>query len=429
MRRSYVIAVGVGLVLLMGWTARAPESGLGWRLAFVSLHLGTFVGLLAWLRNARLSRASVLIGAVLLRVAALPMAPTLSDDGYRYIWDGLVTAETEHSPYDFRPSDSALQRLQRETLFERINSPNYFSVYPPMSQVVFRVAALAYRPFGFEGSWLLLKVLMTTVELAGIAGLTSLASPRRVAVYAWSPLAVIEIAGQGHTEALVVAGVVAGVWAGRQRFPIRSIGAAIAGAAKLYPLALLPLAWRREQLAGVVASVLVLSALAVPVAAPDALRHASESFGLFYGTLDWFSAPYLVLKAGLYPGIGPGAGAIASRMLGVGFLLVALVSWLIDDGTARSSRRLTAGIVGAAVLSVATLHPWYVVPVLLMVPLLARSTTLTFFGATTSISYLGYVLTAPVALGLLLATWGATLGVAIWEWRSERGGPPLNGSE
>ena len=137
-RRWGPLAVGGALVGAMVWTARTPEAGVGWRVGFVVLHVIACAALVAYLRGAELSMRQVLVTAALFRLLALPMLPTLSDDGYRYLWDGLVAAEADVSPYAYRPADPALGPWQDEPLFVRMNSPAYFSVYPPASQAVFR---------------------------------------------------------------------------------------------------------------------------------------------------------------------------------------------------------------------------------------------------------------------------------------------------
>ena len=99
-------------------------------------------------------------------------------------------------------------------------------------------------------------------------------------VYGMGELAVVEIAGQGHTEALVVAGLGAALWAGATRMPWASVGVMVAALAKLYPFALLPMVWRRDGVWGFVASAALAVLLSVPVWSPDAGSHVRESLGL-----------------------------------------------------------------------------------------------------------------------------------------------------
>ncbi len=410
-RRWGPLAVGAALVLGMVWTARIPEAGAGWRFAFVGLHLAASAGLVLYLRTASITLRQLLVTAVLLRLLALPMLPTLSDDGYRYLWDGLVAVEAGVSPYALRPSSSALAAWHDEVVFERMNSPEYYSVYPPASQAVFQLSAVAYRPFGWMAAWWAMKGLLLVAELVGVVALARWAGPTRAALYAWSPLAVIEIAGQGHTEALVVGGLGLVLGAGLWAFPWASIGATVAGLAKLYPLALLPATWRREGRAGVAASLVIAGALGAAVWSPGSLGHVRESLGLFYGTFDEYAAPYRIVKSALFPFVGEDAGRVAS--LGLGTVLLAAIGWALvgDDGTARSMWAVVMVVTVGFVLTTATFHPWYGLPVLFLIPLL-ESKSILWLTVLTSASYVTYVV-PEVDVVVLALGWGG----ALFLWR------------
>ncbi|WP_420453909.1 hypothetical protein [Rubrivirga sp.] len=428
-RRWGPLAVGAALVLGMAWTARTPDAGTGWRLAFVGLHLAGFTTLVAYLRRASVTVRQLLVTAVVLRLLALPMLPTLSDDGYRYLWDGLIAAEADVSPYALRPSAPELAPWHGEVVFERMNSPDYYSVYPPASQAVFGLSAALYRPLGWRAAWWALKGVLVVAELVGVVALARWAGPTRAALYAWSPLAVVEIAGQGHTEALVIGGLGLVLGAGFWRLPWASVGATVAGLAKLYPLALLPSAWRREGRAGVVASAVLAGLLGVAVWSPDAAAHVRESLGLFFGTFDEYAAPYRIAKAALFPLVGESAGRVASVGLGVVFAAAVGLALASDDGTPRSMRHVTAVVVVGFALTATTLHPWYGLPVLFAIPLL-QSQPIFWIVILSSATYLDYVMPGSGTVATVVG-WGGGLG--LWWMGRRRGrdsvGPGRHGVE
>src|ERR1700757_5463687 len=65
------------------------------------------------------SLAVVLVFAALLRLTVLFASPYLSDDIYRYVWDGRVQA-AGINPYRFVPADPALQGLRDGTVYQHI---------------------------------------------------------------------------------------------------------------------------------------------------------------------------------------------------------------------------------------------------------------------------------------------------------------------
>ena len=158
------------------------------------------------------SVAAILTVAALLRLLALPLAPSLSGDVHRYLWDGRVLL-AGGNPYRLAPADPALAPLREaagEAGWRRIEHPEVPTVYPPLALGLFALAAAAPAPLA---AW---KVLLAVADLAGCAALLALA--RRLGLplgravwYAWNPLVVVETAGMGHVDALGVAAAVAAV--------------------------------------------------------------------------------------------------------------------------------------------------------------------------------------------------------------------------
>ena len=380
------------------------------------LHLGATAALIVWLRAATPSVRTVLVGAVLFRLVALPMLPSLSDDGYRYLWDGKVVVEAGVSPYALRPSDPQLRDLQGSVEYGRMNSQEYYSVYPPVPQVGFAVAAALGGLADWRVGWWVWKLLMVSAEGVAILLLLRGVGPRLTALYAWSPLAVVEVAGQGHTEALVLLGLALALQVDRWRWPAASIGLTLAGGTKLYPFLWLPQAWRREGWRGVAASLCLVGLLAAPISAPGALEHIGDSLRLFFGVFDEYAAPYLLFKSLLYPVLEEHAGAAASGTLAIAAVIGVAGLALTDDGTYGSWRRaLAVGVVGL-VCAASTLHPWYWLPVLYVVPLLNQIRPLLWLITWSSVSYLGYVLELSSTFVTTIG-WG---GAAVLWWADRR---------
>ena len=69
--------------------------------------------------------------AVVARFLLIFTVPNLSDDIYRFIWDGR-SMHAGLSPYGSLPSDLVGTVDGLDTgLFELLNSPEYYSLYPP----------------------------------------------------------------------------------------------------------------------------------------------------------------------------------------------------------------------------------------------------------------------------------------------------------
>jgi alpha-1,6-mannosyltransferase len=188
--------------------------------------------------------ALILATAMLLRIGALAAPVFLSDDIYRYIWDGRVQA-AGINPYRWVPTDAHLEPLRDAAIFPNVNRNNYApTIYPPVAQMFFFLATR------FGESVLVMKLALVAVEAVGIWALLQVlrgvGAPREnILFYAWHPLPVWEIAGSGHADAVMVA-LVAVALAAAVRCRRAFSGAVLAAATlvKFFPLALVPALWR-----------------------------------------------------------------------------------------------------------------------------------------------------------------------------------------
>jgi hypothetical protein len=187
----------------------------------------------------------VLVFAALLRLAILFAPPYLSNDIYRYVWDGRVQA-AGINPYRFVPADPALRSLRDGDIYPQINRRDYaHTIYPPLAQFLFlgitwiseSVTWMKACMVGFEvvAVWMLLRLL-------ALLGLPA----ERALIYVWHPLTVWEFAGSGHIDAAAIALLAAALWARQRNFPaFTGITLAAATLIKLYPVMLFPALYRR----------------------------------------------------------------------------------------------------------------------------------------------------------------------------------------
>ena len=114
--------LAVLIIMLLIFAAMSYAAGLrAFRAEFVAFaFLGAGFVLYFWRRDS-LSVPAILITALILRVLFLPVVPGLSDDMFRYIWDGILTS-SGINPFEFIPSDGALSHLHSESLFRLLNS-------------------------------------------------------------------------------------------------------------------------------------------------------------------------------------------------------------------------------------------------------------------------------------------------------------------
>ena len=315
-----------------------------------------------WRRDA-LTLHEVLWGALILRLAFLPLLPELTDDPFRYIWDGWLQLEGIN-PYKFVPSDAALTSFQDTTLYQELNSQDYYSIYPPLSQLFFALGAVFY-----DGDWVssyyVVKTVFVAVEFAGVLVLSRLTAARNVLLYAWNPLVLVETAGQGHTEALLILLLIGALWAVRQqRGEIASLAIAGAGLVKIYPFALGPYLLRRFGWRAVWPGALLVVAFSLPYAAPYTLPHIKASVDLFAELFEFNAGPYYFVKHLLWMGTGSDWSKTIGPIFRVLFLSSLPVLYVLDAWRDWSFRRACLVLIGTFLVLSTTVHPWYLLPVI-----------------------------------------------------------------
>jgi len=231
----------------------------------------------------------VLLFAAVLRLSLIPTAPALSTDIYRYIWDGTVQAHGIN-PFIYHPAAPELSHLRDPYVYENINRREYaLTAYPPAAQLVFLLSALL-RPRGLTT----LKLIFLVFDFATVGALLLLLqrlemNPARVAVYAWSPLAVWEIAQNGHVDAVAVAFIaLAGLAAAHGRRGTTGVMLALAALVKIYPAVLAAAFykkwdWRMPTAMAATAAILYTPYLGAGSSILGFLTHYPHEEGFFSG--------------------------------------------------------------------------------------------------------------------------------------------------
>ncbi len=371
----------LGLVLAMAWVGlergALPVLSLLYGLAFlIVLHA-------ARSREGVLNDPrTLLLWAIAFRVALFPTVPDLSDDAFRYIWDGWLSSQGEN-PYARVPADAELSHLQGDRLFTEMNSPLYFSIYPPLSQILFLPAGAAHAHIGWPGSFYVLKATILLLEITGLALLLQALrrTGRRLApfvLYAWNPLVLVAVAGNAHSEGAMMLGVGLLVWGLSSRSPWASgLGVAAAGMVKVVPFAwsllllrfsALRWGWRRTAIAAATAAGLSV-ALLLPFWFPGLWSRVTTSAELYVRHFEFNAGLYFLLKEIGVRWTGEDPSAALGPALRVAFLL-----WLVAVSLLHSARdegsviRGFVLIVTGYLLLATTVHPWYLLWVLPFLP-------------------------------------------------------------
>jgi hypothetical protein len=301
--------------------------------------------------------------AVAIRIAALSEKAPLSDDLYRYAWDGIVQ-DAGTSPYRYPPDADELRHLRVDWLFppawaereereSRINRESVRTIYPPVAEAWFwlehRVLPLALQDLGYELAGLGLDLAVLAVLLALLRAQGS--DPRWIALYALAPLPALESVQNAHVDTLAVLLALGAVALHRRRPGAAGAVLALAALTKIYPGLLLPLLLRRP--AGRLRLLAAFTATCALAYLPHVLAVGVDVLGYLPGYLQ--EERYGEGERYLLVGLTGLSGTPATVV--VALLLLAGVAWLLrrDLPLPLAGTLLLTGVF----LLATPVQPWY----------------------------------------------------------------------
>ena len=391
-QRGFYISGAVGFVayggfLFMHWsygTLRAgqvPQTIAWYLLAFIA-----FVGALIWVERVAYVPLKLMWGtAVGYRLLLLFTVPTLSDDVYRYLWDGYI-ANQGVSPYAYAIDAPALDYLDSPQR-NLANNRWMASPYLPVAQLIFRglTTIAPLHPLSMQLGMVVFD-LLSAVILTRLLALAQL-PPRRLLLYLWNPLVIVEVAHGAHIDAWMVLLMLLAIWLALTPQVVkrmRSWGSplllALSTLTKILPILLTPvLFWRwswGQRLGYGVLSLLLL--LPAGLRAGWGLTGPLDGRGLF-GALRIYSDQWK-FNSGIFHWLTVWLGkqgiadpdSVGKRLMLVLMVTVLTTVWLTARSylQVRPTMRLMAVPLIAYLLLTTTVHPWYSLALMPFLPFL-----------------------------------------------------------
>jgi hypothetical protein len=311
----------------------------------------------------------LLLSGILFRFCLIFSIPALSDDFYRFVWDGRIQ-QLGINPFDFTPTQLIKHHSDPllNNIFPYLNSPDYYSVYPQICQSIFKIAS----GIGGDSLHLTIIILKSTIflsELGTIFLLKSLLSAKNNTqslqlIYVLNPLVIIELSGNIHFEAFMILFMLLAVWLiSQQRYISSAIALSLAIQTKLLPLIFIPLLIRRIGLKKTITysiiclTVTILLSLAL-LNNMERFLNFAESLRLYYGKFEFNGSFYLLLRSIGQMILAYNPIAVLSKIMIV-FALIGMI-WVY-----YRKFELLEGIFWLLMIYLAfsaVIHPWYVTP-------------------------------------------------------------------
>ncbi|MEO0728237.1 MAG: hypothetical protein AAFZ63_27060 [Bacteroidota bacterium] len=321
-----------------------------------------------------------LIVAVLLRLSLVGAFPSLSDDIYRFVWDGRIWLAGgnpfDHLPRWYMETGAPLPGMTA-ALFNDLNSPDYYTIYPPVAQALFAFSVWLF-PESVTGSAVVMQLFLCLVELGTMLLLVRLLQywslpKERVLWYALNPLIIVEVVGNLHFEGAMIFFLLLGLWtllqwkdnANNWWLAASAVAMAMAVSSKLLPLLFFPFLirrlgwWRSVGYFTIVGGVLLLSWL--PLYSQTFFDNFGSSVNLYFRRFEFNGSIYYFIRwlgyqfsgFNLIRFIGPSLAAV---------VFLSIVSFsaferIREDWGRLPGRWLVA--ISIYLFCATTVHPWY----------------------------------------------------------------------
>ncbi len=392
---------------------------------------------------------------ILFRLTFIVAIPNLSQDFYRFLWDGRLMLQGI-SPYLFTPeihiqdltivNENNLGSLsfkiaQAQQLFEGMGALNasHFSNYPPINQFFFSFAAL-FAGKSILGSIIVLRTLIILADFGilyfGKKLLEKLNLPvRNVFWFFLNPFIIIELTGNLHFEGVMLFFF---IWALYLLFKGKWIWAAIligiSVSVKLIPLLFLPLffqyftkdkglrilatfdsfLWKLLTFYLIIGFTVVLTFL--PFLSSEFIQNFSATISLWFQNFEFNASIYYIIRWIGFQMVGWNIIGSVGRILPVVIFLIVLgIAFFRQNKAPQQLLAAMLFAISCYFLLSTTVHPWYVA-----MPLLLSNFTKYKFPTVWSfmvmLSYSAYGKDGfDEKLWLVALEYIVVIGVAIWE--------------
>lgn len=339
-----------------------------------------FTGYAFWIKNQDgLPLRDFLIFAALFRLIFAFSVPALSDDYFRFIWDGVLWLNGIN-PFSMTPSEAVeqLDPARLKEIYPHVYGKHFSTVYPPIAQLIFRISAAASNQLIY--SILVLRLFIFLLEAGTIwliwKILKDLNLPSSlILIYALNPLVIIEFSGNLHHEAYVIFFLAATFYLlikGKEYFASITFSGAVLS--KLLPMIFLPSLLfaleRRTALKFVAIIFLICLSGFMVMGGEKVISGLDQGLSLYYQKFEFNPSVWFLLRA------------IGQQIVGYNILIyvgpvLAFISGLIIirisiDRNLKIGDRFPLQVFADKLMFILTVylifspivHPWYLAPLI-----------------------------------------------------------------
>ncbi len=321
------------------------------------------------------------VTGIFFRLLFLFSIPNLSQDFYRFIWDGRMLAN-DFNPYLYLPDEVIKNKLinmpEAMLLYNGMGSlsSGHYTNYPPVNQLCFALAALVSGKSIF-GSVFTLRVLIILFDLGiykyGRKLLNALKiSENNIFLYFLNPLVIIELTGNLHFEGAMIFFIVLALYHLQMgKYSWAAILMALSISMKLIPLMLLPLfikylGSKKAIVFFALIGVMTL-ALFLPFFSISFFNNYMATIALWFVNFEFNASIYYILRGIGFSLTGYNIIHITGRIIPLILVIFILfISFKKQDGSLKNLITNMLIVLSTYFFLSTTIHPWYIISLVML---------------------------------------------------------------
>jgi hypothetical protein len=281
------------------------------------------------------------------------------------------------NPFQFLPIELVdSTNVWSSMLVDKMNSPNYYSVYPPVHQFIFGIASSLF-PADVKGAVIIMRLFIIAADVGiiwiGMKLLNMFGLPkRRILWYALNPLVIIELSGNLHFEGVMLFFLLLFIYfLVKEELRKSAFVFALAISTKLIPVIFLPLVFNylgfKKGLRFSFTTALVVVFSFVPFINWEMIHHLSSSLDLYFQNFEFNASIYYLVSAIYRKVVGYNLIAVVGPSLAfVALLFILLISWRKRVEEVSSLIRGMLLVITTYYLFATIVHPWYIISLVLL---------------------------------------------------------------